>query len=300
MVWSPSTAAERAYFAQPAPPASESRLAAFWPEPLDRTYGRAGLALRYPAEEELRQTVDPRDGSVEFGFAGKRERVAFTTWSPRAARNGRDLVWVHGINDYGAKFAQHAPQFLDAGYRIISLDLPSHGKSTGLHCHLPDLDVCSVAVYEVLKAVLAYDKSLGEERKPTFVAGQSLGGYVAVATCINYGSVAASPDLPHIVGGLFLCPMLFISPSSRPSYLVELFARAISSFAGALAVTNSTRGLNSEDPACEEQFTQDPSTYHGPLRVATGLGILKAITTIDGRMGELSIPFSCFHGTGDR
>ena len=43
--------------------------------------------------------------------------------------------------DFGGKFAEHARTFLDEGYRVIVPDLPSHGRSTGIHVHLPDLDL---------------------------------------------------------------------------------------------------------------------------------------------------------------
>lgn len=56
--------------------------------------------------------------------------------------------------------------------------------------------------------------------------------------------------------------------------------------------------MNSEDPTAEEQFLLDPATYHGRLRVATGLAILAATSEL--RFDEMSIPFAVFHGTGDR
>jgi acylglycerol lipase len=47
---------------------------------------------------------------------------------------------------------------------------------------------------------------------------------------------------PKISGGLFLCPMLAISPDTRPPYLVELLARGISRFAGSLPLAAANKG----------------------------------------------------------
>jgi len=80
---------------------------------------------------------------------------------------------------------------------------------------------------------------------------------------------------PTITGGLFLCPMLAISRTSRPSYLVELVGRALASVAGPLPLASANKGKNSEDPEVEEVFNRDPQTYHGKLRIATGLAILQ-------------------------
>ena len=44
----------------------------------------------------------------------------------------------------------------------------------------------------------------------------------------------------------------------------------------------------------------DPQTYHGKLRIATGLAILKGIEMVNTRLHEVNLPFKVFHGTGDR
>jgi len=127
---------------------------------------------------------------------------------------------------------------------------------------------------------------------------------------------------PTLSGGMILCPMLAISPETRPPYLIELIARTISSFASALPLAAANKGKNSEDPTVEQQFEMDPQTYHGKLRVGTGLGILQVrlipnfrvrlfpltlleflaqgLIDINTKMNHLKVPFLICHGTGDR
>ena len=105
---------------------------------------------------------------------------------------------------------------------------------------------------------------------------------------------------PTIAGGLILCPMLAISAETRPPFVVELVARLISSFASALPLAAANKGKNSEDPEVEQQFESDPQTYHGKLRVGTGLGILQGLIDINKKMNHLKVPFLICHGTGDR
>lgn len=255
-----------------------------------------------------------------------------------------DLCFIHGINDFGGKFAMHAAKFLDEGvsalllacplhsvdlnrffanlqYRIVVPDLPSHGRSTGIHVHTPSMEALVDAVYDVIKDVALQDSNLIREAggtvtqtRKTFVAGQSLGGFVAAYVCLyvthsplvrsfvadnllsirrKYGAPmdtelpVSESFRPTISGGMILCPMLAISPETRPPYLIELIARTISSFASALPLAAANKGKNSEDPTVEQQFEMDPQTYHGKLRVGTGLGILQVRLSQSLRVGQL-------------
>ncbi|GAA5986427.1 hypothetical protein JCM10908_003750 [Rhodotorula pacifica] len=322
MVWQPSTAEERAYYSVPKPQPSLVSQLLHRPEPAgDPTWGRGALP-RAPDEAEIRATHKHRDGKVWLDEQRKEEWVAYQVWEPTKGSEDKesDLVFCHGINDYGGKFAVHAAKFLDAGYRVIVPDLPGHGRSTGIHVYAPRMEHLADAVYAVIKDVALQDSRLVAEEgrgaegksytqtRKVFVAGQSLGGFTATLTCLKYGApldtslpaASRASFRPTISGGLFLCPMLAISPESRPSYAVELVARLLASVAGPMPFASANKGKNSEDPAVEEQFNQDPQTYSGKLRIATGLAVLQAITEINTKLSHLRVPFLLCHGTGDR
>lgn len=316
----------------------------------DPTCGRASLP-RNPRESQMRAPDSPfdwRDGKVALDKQGK-HFVSYATYQKkgidRTSAPRASIVLVHGINDYGAKLLVHSDRFLDAGYRLIIPDLPAHGRSSGVHVLIDDLDVLADAVYLVLADVVKHDvesnakeaataeasppaaanadgdptdtlkpivetssSGAGEfkQKEKFFVAGQSMGGFSAILTCLKFGSPKDTKlpvDVsfrPEITGGVFLCPMLAISPESRPPYIIELIARGLASIAPALPLADANKGKNSEDPEVEEEFLADPMTYHGKLRIATGLGCLKAIEKVNKLVGELKMPFTVHHGTGDR
>ncbi|GAA5897178.1 hypothetical protein JCM6882_001810 [Rhodosporidiobolus microsporus] len=326
MPWSPPSD-QTWYYSLPSPSSTHSTLSQLLHRAPkgDPTWGRADLP-RAPEEAAVRERYGARDGKVPLNEKGT-EWVSYQLWEPKKGVESKesDLVWCHGINDFGGKFAVHAPTFLDAGYRVIVPDLPGHGRSTGIHVYLPSMEALADAVYLVLKDVLVQDSKLVAEnegraqggvhltqKRKVFVAGQSLGGFTAVYTCLKYGTPPATslpPSSGHdtqetfhptITGGLFLCPMLAISPESRPSYAVELAARALSKVAGPLGFAEANKGKNTEDPEVEEEFEADPQTYHGKLRIATGLAILAGLTDVNSKMEHLKIPFLLCHGTGDR
>ncbi|BGP54951.1 hypothetical protein JCM8202_003461 [Rhodotorula sphaerocarpa] len=316
MIWKPVTEEECAYYSvpKPAPPIVSELL--HRPPRADPTWGRADLP-RAPDEARIRATHGYRDGKVHLDQLKGRQWVAYQIWEPAPGSKDRetDLVFCHGINDYGGKFAVHADKFLDEGYRVIVPDLPGHGRSTGIHVYAPKMEDLADAVFAVIQDVALEDSKLVQEAggaytqtRKVFVAGQSLGGFTAAMTCLKYGapldtSLPAARQAsfrPTISGGLFLCPMLAIAPESRPSYLVELVARALASVAGPMPLASANKGMNSEDPTVEEQFDQDPQTYSGKLRIATGLAVLHAITDINTKLPHLRVPFLLCHGTGDR
>lgn len=75
------------------------------------------------------------------------------------------------------------------------------------------MSILSDAVYTVIKDVQRYDSISSSNVRKTFVAGQSLGGYVAVLTCIKYGNPpepslsddkSSAPPSP-LISGVSLC-----------------------------------------------------------------------------------------------
>ena len=79
------------------------------------------------------------------------------------------------------------------------------------------------------------------------------------------------PYRPHVAGAFVMCPMVEVSPESRPSAVIEMLGRAIVSFAGSLPLAASIRGglgpyrepilmlpgKVSDDPRVEEDFFSD-------------------------------------------
>lgn len=98
-------------------------------------------------------------------------------------------------------FASHARFFLDQGIRLIIPDLPSHGRSSGLHTHVKSTQQLPDAIHLVLREV--QQKAQGSRK--LFIFGQSMGGY----TVVNYASRVQSEV--RVDGVIALCPMLQIA-----------------------------------------------------------------------------------------
>lgn len=286
--------------------------------PVDPTFGRYTLPFS-PYEQLIRD--DPSytcwDARVFLDRSGRAVEEKTNRWvwyqvwwnEAAAAKKGvkTDLCFCHGISDYGGSFAIHAKPFLDAGYRLIMPDLPSHGRSTGLHCYLDDLNDLGHAVQVILTDVIKRDAAVGRDQRNVIVGGQSMGGFSAVLYALLYQTpnvpgriVPTNQPTPKVLGILPLCPMLAISPEARPHFIIESFARCLKFFAGRLPLVLGYKGKASEDRWSEDRYNTDPQVCHCRVRAATGLAILKALLFTDKYMGEITLPFRVMHGDSDR
>lgn len=50
----------------------------------------------------------------------------------------------------------------------------------------------------------------------------------------------------------------------------------------------------------EISFLLNPQTYHGPLRISTGMEISRAVVALERRASEITVPFKVIHGKQDR
>lgn len=67
---------------------------------------------------------------------------------------------------------------------VIIPDLPSHGRSSGLHVHIASADELSRTLHLVMKEVIRNDKLNGRKQKQTFIAGASMGGWTIASYCL--------------------------------------------------------------------------------------------------------------------
>ncbi|RSH94104.1 hypothetical protein EHS25_006758 [Saitozyma podzolica] len=254
-------------------------------------------------------------------------------WEGGGKGRGRDLVLVHGLSDYGLRYAPHVPHFLKAGFRVIIPDLPSYGRSTGVNSYLPSALLLPSALHAVLTDVVRRDLASGKEQRKVFLSGASMGGWTVLYYLLKYPPSSSPVDLAEeaterdallpkpgqgegydhlerpkseekdriqVAGAFVLCPMVEVSKNSRPHILVEYVARAIVYFAGMLPLAKAVRGNVSDDPRVEEDFFTDPLCYHGWLRVGTGLSLLEGMIELDKRAEEINVPIRLVHGSHDR
>ncbi|TIB74181.1 hypothetical protein E3Q24_00722 [Wallemia mellicola] len=206
-----------------------------------------------------------------------------------------DLLLIHGYADYGGKWVANARKFIARGYRVIAIDLPGHGRSSGLHVFVPSCNVLTQAIASVMKDVHPPNKQV-------FVMGHSLGGFLAISYALQYpaAEVLTSQDRPKLSGVYALSPMLGISPEVRPPWIIETIARTLASFIGHLPFIKSDGTLKTDDQRIIKETLSDIRVYQGALRIGTGLAFLTGIENINKDVGKLNVPLRICHGDADR
>jgi acylglycerol lipase len=290
----------------------------------DATYGRSSLP-RSQAEKDYifndpKVTVNERvvylqSDAIRKGGSWERPGscfVAYSTWQidevMKREKLNADIVLLHGINNYGGKAASVGRYYIEHGFRVIAIDLPSFGRSSGLHSYLPSLRILVEAVHSVMKDVIKNDPVDMRGRK-IFMQGESMGGFTALYYAALYPPVSSpsqgGPDLakmakkgdvsidklrPNLSGVACSAPMLAISPQSRPSPVVESIAKMIAFFAGRLPFAEGVKGNVSNDIRVEHEFQADAQTYKGNVRIGTGLAILAGMADLQMLAPRITVP----------
>lgn len=232
----------------------------------------------------------------------------------------KPLLWLavllHGINNYGGKAAAMGKFYIENGFRVIAIDLPSFGRSSGLHSYLPSLRILVEATHAVIKDVISNDPPNMQGRK-LFLQGESMGGFTALYYAALYPPVSppsqGGPDLrklaqedqrmadyirPNLSGVACSAPMLAISPQSRPAPIVEFIARGIAFMAGRLPFAPGVKGNVSDDIRVETEFLADAQTYKGWIRIGTGLAILSGLEELQKLAPRITVPCMFHVGCG--
>lgn len=206
-----------------------------------------------------------------------------------------------------------------AGFRTIALDMPSFGRSTGLHAYVPDLRLNTNALDAVLYHVYMWDEVNKLENlaaRKRFAQGSSMGGFTVLyhaalhppRTAAKLGSHA---DRRHLAldGVAVSAPMLQIAPESRPGAVMELVGRMLSTVAGRLPLLRAIKGKISDDPKyvpplayrrVEYYAALDPQVYHGFVRVGTALAIVAGLDHVNEIVAHVRCPVAIHHGSHDR
>ena len=72
---------------------------------------------------------------------------------------------------------------MKAGFRAVALDMPSFGRSSGVHAYLPDLLLNAEAIEAVMQHVRFLDERdgmPGARQRKAFGQGSSMGGFTVL------------------------------------------------------------------------------------------------------------------------
>lgn len=285
-------------------------------DPADLTYGRSQIPF---SKMELRLHNNP-DVTVSFYKAmmpNGKDFVWYQVWEDKLAMRstGRvaDMVFCHGTGVHSGTLASHSRRYLDAGYRLIVPDLPSHGYSTGLHVYQAEMRGYTDGVRQVIHDVARRDdelqgsKTLKQNRRKTFLLGLSFGGMVACLYPIYYTHSLRSDteDMDEIPvdGVVAVGPIIDYNPKDvKIGPLVRLVSTIIRVFKAArLELYVPHKKVVDKDPKVYKQLVdQDMRSHRGSFRVGHLFCLRGGIADCQDYAYKFKTPVYIQHGLHDR
>ena len=285
-------------------------------EPADRTYGRSEVPFS-KMEQRLHENPDVTVSFYKAMMPNGKDFVWYQVWEDKLAMRstGRvaDMVFCHGTGVHSGTLASHSRRYLDAGYRLIVPDLPSHGYSTGRHVYQPTMKGYTDGVYQAIHDVARRDdeaegrKIPKQNRRRTFLLGLSFGGLVALLYPIYYPASARNDttDMDEIPvdGVVAVGPILHFNPKDVKVSPVVRFIVTIIRFlnAGRLELYVPHKQAVDKDPKVYKQLVdQDMRSHRGAFRVGHLLCVRRGIADVQELADKFTVPVYIQHGLQDR
>ena len=213
---------------------------------------------------------------------GKDIDIFVQEWAPdgevRAA-----IGLVHGLGEHTGRYHHVARWLTAAGYAMLGIDLPGHGRTKGPR---------GFTSFDEIGSEIDLLLSELEKRypgKPRFLYGHSMGGaavlnHVLARRPVLHGAIVTSPGLA--TGEPVPAAKIF---------LAKVMARLMPSFSmnNGLDLQNLSR-----DPAVIRAYQQDP-LVHNQISARLGLDFLTRGDWILARAGEFPVPLLLMQGSAD-
>ncbi|SNX84312.1 related to lysophospholipase [Melanopsichium pennsylvanicum] len=301
-----------------------------WGEPLaeslgayqrtDRSYGRWSVPFS-AMEKRLYEKDDVEITFHKVMMENGKDWVWYQVWQdPMAVRcTGRnaDMIFVHGTGVHSGTLAGQCRRYLDAGFRLIVPDLPSHGFSSGLHVYQSSMSGFCTGLHAVLHDVAHRDQANSLfpcvapsklKRRKTFMLGLSFGGLVAFSYALQYPASyrydeTDASEIP-IDGLIGVGPMVayntkFVVVNIALQWLfrVLLFVFQL----GRLEVIVPHKKVVDKDPKVYDSLImQDPRSHQGSFRIGHLHCIVVAMSELSKRAEQIRHPVYIQMGGEDR
>jgi alpha-beta hydrolase superfamily lysophospholipase len=209
--------------------------------------------------------------------------VYYQCWSPSKREPIASIAIVHGFGEHTGLYQTVAEFFAGYGYAVFIIDLRGHGRSPGPRGHIR-------AWKDFREDVSALLDLAGKicPRAPIFLAGNSLGGLIAIEYALEdssalRGVIALSPALGKIGVARFLLLLSRLLSRIWPRFSLD---------------TGLDTAAMTRDPAVAARLDADP-LVHGRGSARLGTEVTSAIERVRRRARELKLPLLLQHGDAD-
>lgn len=172
------------------------------------------------------------------------------------------VLLVHGLGEHSGRYAHVAQAFNQAGYAVLSFDMPGHGHSDGVRGHIPSYDLVMKLIRQHLDEAAARFPEL-----PRFLYGHSMGGNMVLYFC--------KTQKPDFLAGVMVTSPGLGTAAPVPAWK-KLLGKMLFNMAPSFQMDNGLdRSGLSRDPAVEQRYSADP-LVHGKISARLGMELIDA------------------------
>jgi alpha-beta hydrolase superfamily lysophospholipase len=212
------------------------------------------------------------------------QKIYLKEWIPETVKG--TVVLIHGLGEHIGRYDHVAAAFNQAGYAVMGLDLPGHGRSGGIRGHISSYE----SVMDLISSRLQ-DAGQCFPEATHFLYGHSLGGNLVLYYALTRN--------PHLTGIISTSPGLGVA--TPPPALQIAMGKVLSVIAPSVLMDNGLdlSGL-SHDPAVIEAYKNDP-LVHGKISARLAIKFLAAGKWIIENASKFpAIPLLLLQGGADR
>lgn len=212
------------------------------------------------------------------------------------------IVLYHGFLAHGGyPTVRYAAEFFaQAGYAVVAIDFPGHGKSGGMRGYLKsadDLIEDGISMCQYAQSLYEDDNEIENKNKniPLVLCGSSMGGAIALSVARKLSQTNDDDDddstIPMVI---MMAPMLKLNVSSIEHTALQCLAfvtptlKLIPS-----SSTDSSKQYRDEKKRkeCEEDGLLDPPGTSNNIRVASALTCVDITLNISKDFNYISNPY---------
>jgi len=206
-------------------------------------------------------------------------------WEPDNDAPKAFIALIHGLGDHSARFAHIGKVMAEAGYALVGFDLRGHGKSGGPRGHASSLEAYMQDIRQFFQRMEQHYPDI-----PHFLYGHSLGGLLALAYAIQYGT--------GLKGVMVTGAALRASLQEQKAKIAMV--RLLGSIVPAMTLPSGLDPATlSRDPAVVQAYINDPLVHYS-TSLGFGKAALNAIDLCFARASEFPVPLLIMHGKGDK
>jgi alpha-beta hydrolase superfamily lysophospholipase len=242
-----------------------------WPTKYEGLISTVGIT--YPEQDFIKLVSCHRQRLVTYRFNHE---------NPKAI-----IFMFHGMHMSSSDFSHLSQILFQEGFTVAAFDQEGHGKSEGEKGTISSLEDLG----KDSRAFIRKKKDLYRENLPAFIIGLSMGGALAVMTCL---------DEPGLVNGIILLgASLGVDPNFEP--LLQKVVRCFNSCCcSRMRIKAIDQSLVSRHPHYQGYFHDHPEFFHGKLNVRTAVAMLNGFSRLQTRLSDFDAPFILFHGEADK